>query len=611
MISPIRFREERFVEALTVIDRSGVVTLIESAYEQHRLPGGRTPDGIVYTVKAALVAALLRIIECTPPTYAGVLATLAAFDSRHLDAVGMGGQDMTALRVDNAAEYRRFHAWLDRRLEPLDPGADLPARRVLNDDDVRARDGRSDAERERSERASQRIRTVMNNLVAASVHDQSPPGFHGDLVADESIFDLAGHSAGLGSRPDKHRAAAYCGRYYVRDRKTGEVRETGRPRDIKKAAFGIGLTAVTRVGPPYALHRVAPVIVGIAVHPPTSGSTEGLKDALDGMLAGNLGGTRTDRTRWPYLTVDMGYNPKRGFADLMLDYRYAAVARYPRHWNLVFASADPRVDPGEESETVADEATPHTVEADPRPALAADPGPIQIAGAFYCPAVPDLSKMHNTQPTRELLDTKDFGLRDARLRRILPFLMGVNSRPYRALPTQGRPGAAGPATKSVKIELVCPAAMRRVRCSLKPDSMTELPAGMPTVTPEWSAHERTCCSKSSVSVTLTGDQLRLAQWGLVPGSWEHTLYFEAARSLTEQRFSLLKSPHLTGIEHLKWGPRREPMVKIILALAVAATNLRIQAAFDRSEEPIDSMWVRWRQLAADLGHEPVRTPPRT
>jgi hypothetical protein len=53
------------------------------------------------------------------------------------------------------------------------------------------------------------------------------------------------------------------------------------------------------------------------------------------------------------------------------------------------------------------------------------------------------------------------------------------------------------------------------------------------------------------------------------------------------------------------------MIKIILALAVAATNLRIQASFDPSAVRTESVDIRWRQLTADLGHEPIRMPPRT
>lgn len=591
MITPIRSTDALFDDAVAVIERSGVVETIETLYEQERLPGGRLPSGIIYTIRAVLVAALVRIIGCAPPTYAGILTTIARFDHQQLTTVGMGDQDLTALRANNTAEYRRFHGWLDRRLAPLDPGADLPARRVTNDDHRNAVAGRSPQQRQRAQEAAVRIHRIMNRLVAASIHDPSPAAYRGDLVADESIFDLAGHSAGLGIRPEKHRGAAYCGRYYLRDASSGEVKTAQRPREIRKAAFGIGLTAVTRVGPPDALHTVSPVIVGIDVHEPTSGSVTGLKAALDGMRENHLDGRRSARSRWPHLTIDMGYNPKQGFAELMLDYQYSAVARYPKRWNLTFASVDPRPSDGAGSRT--------------------SPGPVQIAGAFYCPATLEYTRKYGVPATRRLLADKDFTLHDERLRRILPFLMGVNSRPFRARMTPGRPALGKADTMRIKQELVCPAAMRRVRCPLKPDSMTATPIGTPTAVPTWTAEEYRCCAKSSVTVTLTPDQLRMAQWNLVPGSWEHGLYFEAARALTEQRFSLLKSPHITGIANLTWGPRREPMIKIILALAVAATNLRIQAGFDPDAVRVESTDIRWRQLAADLGHEPVRVPPRT
>jgi hypothetical protein len=56
---------------------------------------------------------------------------------------------------------------------------------------------------------------------------------------------------------------------------------------------------------------------------------------------------------------------------------------------------------------------------------------------------------------------------------------------------------------------------------------------------------------------------------------------------------------------------REPMVKILFALAIAATSHQIQKTHAKRpcrEEAID---IRWRQLGDHLGHEPARTPPRT
>ena len=143
--------------------------------------------------------------------------------------------------------------------------------------------------------------------------------------------------------------------------------------------------------------------------------------------------------------------------------------------------------------------------------------------------------------------------------------MGTNSRPFLAS-TRGRPRIGALPAENIKMELVCPAVQGRVQCPLKPASMRRGPFGTPMAEPDWPAEERQCCAHSTVTVTLTGPQLQKAQWGPPAGSWEHTLYLEAARSLTERSFSVLKSPHVTGMAHMKWGPRREPMIKILFAL---------------------------------------------
>lgn len=589
-ISPFLTSTTQFDRAYDLIARSGIASDLDSLYEARSAGGGRPPAGIHYTLLAVLVATMLRIMAMRPPTYTGILTMIATFDSEQLDAVGMGGQDTRPLWDDNKVEYGRFAGWLTRRLDPIDPGFDLPARRVTNKEHLAAIRRRSASERKRAAAATEELRRLINALVAASIRDPDPSGFRGDLVADESIYDLAGPSFGLGTGLDKYRAAPACGRYYSRDRNTGAISYPDTPQAIRKAGYGIGLTAITRVGPPDALHTAAPVIVGVDIHEPTSGSPDALQIALDAMRANGLGGHRSTRSRWPNFTIDMGYNPKQGFAELMLNYQYSPVARYPAHWKLKWACADP------------------TTSGDDPPA---PPGPIQVAGAFYCPAVASVIDGFNLEKTRDLLGTKDFKLHDDRLRRFLPFLMGTNSRPFSGRIATGRPRLGIPDETAVKQELVCPAVMGRVRCPLKPDSMADVPIGVPTAEPNWKAHERRCCQRASVTVTLTKRQLEMAQWNLVPGSWEHTLYFESCRSLTERRFSLLKSPHITGIEHLKYGPRREPMIKIILAMAVAATNLQIQDSFDRTTLRTESRDIRLRQLTKDLGREPTRTPPRT
>ena len=58
---------------------------------------------------------------------------------------------------------------------------------------------RSIEQEEASEVASERLHQVVNALVTGSIHEQAPKGYRGDIVADETIIDLAGQSTGLGS----------------------------------------------------------------------------------------------------------------------------------------------------------------------------------------------------------------------------------------------------------------------------------------------------------------------------------------------------------------------------------------------------------------------------
>lgn len=285
----------------------------------------------------------------------------------------------------------------------------------------------------------------------------------------------------------------------------------------------------------------------------------------------------------------MGYNNKQHFNDELLAAGYAPVVRYPQNWRTIFASDSASGD---------------------EPAS----GPLQIAGEFYCPAAREIAGSGKiVRRTMELLAEDDgFERHDARLEALFPLIMGTNSRPYRARQGRGRPRKdEHEAERPVKIDLVCPAVQGRVRCPLKPASMTRASEDAPEISPSWTADHYKCCAKSSITHTFTPDQWKRAQWGLVPGSWEHATYYEAARAITEQRFSIMKSPHVTGMDSFKRGVRREPMLYITLALWVASTNLAIQESFERKTASQDSMTRRLRMVREDTGRALAKVPPRT
>jgi hypothetical protein len=299
---------------------------------------------------------------------------------------------------------------------------------------------------------------------------RQPDGGRGDIVADETLIDLVTSTVGIGTKPGTRRGASPFGRFYAREDRSGPLSPDGRATG--KRGFGIGITAVTRVGPPEELHRIAPVIVGIDIHVPTSGRPRALRNAIAEMKRNGLDTRPAAGKTWPTVIVDMGYNPKDDFAPLLIEHQYTPVVRYPRDWPLSEVSANP---PGA---------------SDTQPL----PGPMQHAGAFYCPAADHLLRDLTVPKSRDLLAAKGWAEHDNRLRDALPFLMGTNSRPI-VNRRKGRPRLGEPQESLVKFELVCPAVQLRVRCPLKPDPMSRAAFGAPLATP--SGTPRTVCAANN------------------------------------------------------------------------------------------------------------------
>ncbi|MBP2455133.1 hypothetical protein [Mycolicibacterium lutetiense] len=580
--------DDIFTTASEAIAKSGAAHTIEAACHESSRGGGRKNRGIEYTVTAVLVALLVRFLMGRDISLVGAMETVGELNVDQLAAVGMARQDVTAIRIQTGTEYKRFHRFWNQRLLPLDPDFDLPARRMTNAEHEARLNARTNDERRRSEIADQLLTTVINDLLAGSIRVAAPANCEGDLVVDETIIDTAAPDGMLGSRPDRYRGASSVARYWARD-KRGRVKIPGGPGETKSSGFGVGATFVSRIGRRDALHSEPALFVGMAVHAPTSGSVQGLAIALHHARRTGVDCRRGGRrSRRPSLTADMGYNPKSGFAELMLETGYSPVVRYPKHWNIEYPSALP---PGAPEGPV--------------------PGPLQYAGAFYCPAVLKRIHGHRTPSTRELLSADNFGAHDRRLQSIYPFLMGLHSRPAMADCRFGRPRLNGTPPQRVKQRQVCPAALGTVMCPLKPESMQTETPGLPLAEPEWPAEAMACCCNSSVTVYFTPDQLRMAQGDLIPGSWEHTLYYEAARALTEQRFNLLKTRHVGGLASMKTGPRRTPMIKILIALAAVTVNIGAQQNHDPKATRSEAIDIRLRQLAEDLGYPPTPMPSRS
>lgn len=507
MISPItreyEVNDDLFNEALTIIDRGGADRLIEQYWEDSRGVGGRPPTGPRYTIRAVLVGAMTLAMLQRTVSIVNILRAIANFTESQLAAVGMAGEDLSVVRANSEARYLAFHNWLTRRLKPLDSNPDLPAKRITNAAHRRQLSDRTPEQRAQSADGLERARIVINRIVAGSIIDAQPEGCVGDLVADETVIRLANPSAGMGSRPEKNRGAAYLGNYHVQNRKkVGSSGET--IIETHKSGFSVGVTALIRVGPRHALHSVTPVITAIGIHHANAADIEGLAQALDHHTRNGFDCRRTGRDAWPLLTTDMGYIAANGFARLMLDRKFAHVSRYPQPWTKVLPSTAPAGAPSGQQL----------------------PGPVQGHGAFYCPAATPKLKSALVHRTRDLLEAGAFATHDRRLANLLPLLMGTNSRPKLARPNRGRPRLGDPEPeKVVKIDLVCPAVQGRCRCPLKPASLDAASLDAPLVEPTWPATQYSCCEKSSTTVTLTHEQSNVpsSDWCPDRGSTQPTM----------------------------------------------------------------------------------------
>ncbi|MGW0039315.1 hypothetical protein [Gordonia sp. NPDC003376] len=581
--------ERAFAQALTLITRSGVVPLIEEwRVQQVAAPRGAFKGALPYTLPGALVALACVLLRRAEPTIRTVYRTLLDFSTEQLACVGIDDAELMPIRANADRGLISFRGWLERSLSCLDSAPDQPARRTLHAEHKAIVASRSAEQESAYAIAAERLSIVVNLIVSASIDEKYRHSGRGDLIVDETIIDISAASYGLGVRDDRYRPAVYFAGYYQRDSRN-QVDSTGAPI-AKKRAWGVGITAVSSVGPPEALHSRPVLFTGLSIHPPTSGSLQGLDEAVRHHKANGFDNRPQARNaRWPLLTCDMGYL-KDGFDRWQLTNRYAAVFRYPQHWSTDYASVPTN------------------------PAAEVAPGPVQLSGAWYCPTAAEISMGRDyVTPLREVLTADDWEARERRLRQLLPRLMGVDRRAFEANTVPGRPVAGEEPDRSLKLVLTCPASLGNVRCTRwnNPDTADSLE--LPLIEPPDTMPYYTCCTQPTVTVTLTEQQRKRQQWSqFAPGSHDHAIYYEAARSLTEQRFSLIKSRTAVGLVHLKYGARREPFMKLVIAIAFAVVNLRtIELAESPRPKRPESVRAKWRRLERDLGKPPIRMPPRS
>lgn len=571
-------RDHVIADFLNLVKRSGVCDLLREAVRRQRGPGGRPAnEAITYSLEGVLVATFVLLNQTRTPSMAAVMQLLLQEmtpDQRDLVGVTRGIPEME--NSEWKREYQRFQKWLTRALSPMDSAFDLRAQRATPSEDAAITAARTAKQSRRSRVAHRIAERVINRIIAESVLDPAPAGYRGDVVADESILHVSNQSK-RADDGDWTRSGVSIGAYYSHESRKGE--KTG------KRGHGVGVTAVVRVGPPDATHTVTPVVTGIAIHKPTSGTPRHLEAALAQHRRNGFDGPpRGKNAAYPFCVTDMGYTAKKDYAGILFRRNYALLSRFPEPHNHVHPLLAPN---GEET------------------------GVVQIGGDVYCPCAEKLAIAKAAMVIGTSgLDAQKADRHDRLLQQTHPMLMGRNSR-VRQAGAPGRPKQGQPKEQQYRIDLVCPAVQGRVRCPLKPESMVQVGEhAVPELNPSWNAEDKLACANSQVTVTLPDKAFRQFHPSLPASSWEHTFLYESYRSMTERTFAIWKSKHISPCQDLTWTPRRAPYLMLVVATSLAVMNLKVQesAPFKKNQNPFQRSM---RELEEMLGREPTRVPPRT
>lgn len=602
----MRVSDDTFAIAYELVKRAGVASMLRRWQREDGIEDRSDRTSYPrFTVEAVVVVVYLLISVGVTVTIAAIVRATYALSDAQLGRVGMvlTAADRERFRrpAEHRREYHRVWAWLAGQLRPIDPAPDLAARRCTNAEHrsrLSARDSRlADDIRCRVDRGQ----ALIDAIVHASIDWPAMGGYRGDMIADETIIPTAATTHGLGARPNARRSAATGSGYYQREYdynlSTSDNSGAGAARVVKRG-YGIGVTAVSAVGPIRTPNLVPRVIVAIRIHPPTAGSGQALVSCLDTIDRNDDIPKPARRQRNRTITVDMGYIGKRAVSEALLERRIDAIHAFPQRRGkggtmTTNAYTYPSTWPPD------DDWTQHN---------RCDPGPIMAWGEFYCPAAADLLGANPTTRRRVLAERRGgFAAHDHMLAQRSPFIMGRLSRPYRSDTKRAarRPGEAR--DQRWKIDLQCPAIQGRVACPFVEGDDIE-PGSVPTARPAWLPEDKRCCH-SQVTVTLTEQQIKSFQPALTPGTWEFASVLEGRRGLTEQRFSHLKNPSVSGLRALNYGPRREPLMLLHVALAVAVSNRSLQRG--HTTDSTDVVAKGLREIDDALGYRAQRRGPLT
>lgn len=533
---------------IPIIDKSNIAPTL-TGWAQPKSAAGAPRKYGSYTVRGVLIA-MFQIAYAERPMSVAELFKTIWFDytDAQLAKIGMGDlrtpQRIHAIATNERAEraeYQRLWDFIKTMFAPIDD-TPMPANRRHTKDE--AKTARAAASLNLKDQTDRR-RTLVNDLIAATIDPTILDGWRGDIAIDEHVVNTATNSYQYfaDTSRSKHGGAPMAS-WYPKQNRVGK-------------GWHVGLTRIISTSRPYE-NRVPTLCLAIDVQQATAGNVAAALNCIDAMTERNLRPNKGHKDR-QYLITDMGYSRSTGFNVNALKRGYTLLMNLPkneRHFRDLGPAADP---------------------------TGTDSGPYLFKSAILCPGAHRLTQQTILNPPgddADLVTLRAFAKQEAA---IAARTMPLNGHPkIEVLRPAGRPKAgAAPAPTVIKLQVQCPAAAGKIRCPLLGQDHYTDPTKqhLPEIgTDAPFDHPPKVCRSQYTTLTLTPEQYRQYQ-PLMAGSWEHADWMASNRSRDEGFNAYLTRSEGGHLQDRSVYARRNPNITITIALGVATANLKAQDAW--------------------------------
>ena len=539
-----------------IIDESRIVEALTQNAKPRSAAGAPAKYG-QYTARGVLIAMFHIAYAGRPLSLPELLKTLW-FDYTDQQMAFIGMPDLRtvdrkeAIRTDIRAlksEHQRLWTFIRVLFEPMDDTPRSPAKRVSKEQ------GKKAQERARVTLAEQTSlrRRLVNDLITATIDQDLLKDWRGDLAIDEHVINTSRIKGRYFVDTTKLHGATPMASRYPKQNRVGD-------------GWHVGLTRAVATSRPYG-KRVPTICVALDIDKATAGNVDAALNCIDEFDRSGLrpAPAKTDRQ---YVVTDQGYSHNIGFNVDLLRRGYSLLMHYAQDERRTF-DLSREVDPNAE-----------------------EFGPYLHHGAVVCPAARKTIRTANMPVPPPSASERTVAKFEEQEKHLTALTMPVNGLPevtQRRKPGRPRQGQQDTLETVVKVRVKCPAAAGKVRCPILGQASYLDPRNqdLPDVGFDAPLDDAPkVCHSDTSTITFTQQRFRYYQ-PVMEGTYKHSDWMASNRSRDEGFNNLLTSTEVGNLQDRFLYSRRNPVIAMAIAFAVASTNLKAQD--------------KWREVVRDHG----------